>query len=305
MSTVAVDPAGQHRKDRCPAVAFAPYAARGSGRLAAVAADRAAGAGAAAARQQPADPMDAAGARESGCCCSPGARARGCARRRPWCRPSAVAGVAGLALVVLVALLQMAPYLPRDWQHPLWLQAAGVLGDQARGRISVNPHVTGTALMLLLTYAGVFWLALQLSRSAGRRAPDRAGPGARRPRLRAYGLLVFLLDLSMVLWWRKWTWMTGLTSSFVNRNTYATYAGLGLLCAVGLLITTVYRDLRSRRFRRLPWRVRLRADHLARLVAGRRRVCLALRVDPDGSRGGVASSAVALAVLIAASARPG
>ena len=115
----------------------------------------------------------------------------------------------------------------------------------------------------------------------------------------AYGLLVFLLDLNMVLWWRKWTWMTGVTSSFVNRNSYATYAGLGLLCAVGLLITTVYRDWRSRRFRRLPWRVRLMRITWRGwwLVGGA--VCLAFALILTRSRGGVASSAAGLAVLVA------
>ena len=109
---------------------------------------------------------------------------------------------------------------------------------------------------------------------------------------------MFLLELNMVLWWRKWTWMTGLTSSFVNRNTYATYAGLGLLCAVGLLITTVYRDLRSRRLRRLPWRARLmRITWQGWWVVGAV-LCLAFALILTRSRGGVTSSAVALAVLI-------
>ena len=110
----------------------------------------------------------------------------------------------------------------------------------------------------------------------------------------------------MVLWWRKWTWMTGLTSSFVNRNTYATYAGLGLLCAVGLLITTVYRDLRSRRLRRLPWRVRLMRITWRGwwLVGGV--LCLAFALLLTRSRGGVASSAAgACRADRRASARPG
>ena len=207
--------------------------------------------------------------------------------------------VVGLVLVAGIALLQMTALSPRAWQHPLWVQAGAVLGPQVGGRISVNPHETGTSLMRLLSYAGVFWLALQLGREphGARRIVQAiaiAGLG-----YAVYGLLVFLLDLQLVLWWRKWTWMTGVTSSFVNRNSYATYAGLGLICTVGLLITTVYRDWRSRRFRRLPWRVRLLRITWRGwwLVGGT--VCLAFALLLTGSRAGVASSASGLAVLVA------
>jgi O-antigen ligase len=207
--------------------------------------------------------------------------------------------IAGLALVVVVALLQMAALTPRPWQHPLWLQAGAVLGGQIGGRISVNPHETGTALMRLLSYAGVFWLALQLGaqpHGARRIVQAIALAGLAYA---AYGLLVFLLDLNLVLWWRKWTWFNGVTSSFVNRNSYATYAGLGLICIVGLLITTVYRDFRSRRFRRLPWRVRLvRITWRGWWLVGGA-VCLAFALLLTGSRAGVASSAAGLAVLVA------
>ena len=206
--------------------------------------------------------------------------------------------LAGLALVVLLALLQIAPLTPRAWHHPLWLEAAGVLGDQVSGRISVDPHATGTALMLLLTNAAVFWLALQLGREAqgARRivqAIALAGLG-----YAGYGLIVLLLDLNLVLWWRNWTGMTGVTSSFVNRNSYATYAGLGLLCALGLLITTVWRDLRSRRLRRLPWRVRVgritwRGWWLVAAV-----VAVAFALILTRSRAGVTSSAIGVAVLL-------
>jgi O-antigen ligase len=205
----------------------------------------------------------------------------------------------GLSLVVLVALLQMAPLAPRPWQHPLWLQASAVLGDAAAGRISVNPYETGTALMRLLSYAGVFWLALQFSRQPhGARRIVQAIALAGLV-YAAYGLSVFVLDLNLVLWWHKWTWMTGVTSSFVNRNSYATYAGLGLLCTVGLLITSVYRDFRSLRFRLLPWRVRLmritwRGWWLVGAV-----ILLALALLLTRSRAGVASSAAGLAVLVA------
>ncbi len=194
--------------------------------------------------------------------------------------------IAGLALVVGVALLQMAALTPRPWQHPLWLQAGAVLGGQIGGRISVNPHETGTALMRLLSYAGVFWLALQLGaqpHGARRIVQAIALAGLAYA---AYGLLVFLLDLNLVLWWRKWTWINGVTSSFVNRNSYATYAGLGLIC--------IGRPADHDRVPRLAQPALSApalagpagADHLARLVAGRRRGLPGVRPAPDGLPGG-------------------
>lgn len=204
----------------------------------------------------------------------------------------------GFALVMVVVVVQVVPFTPRAWHHPLWLEAAGALGSDVVGRISVDPYQTGTAAMLLLADAGVFWLALQLSRSAtvaGQivRILVLAGLG-----YALYGLVAHLLDLGTILWWKRWYPFLGLSSTFVNRNSYATYAGLGLLCAVGLLITTTYRDLARAARRRVPWRRRLLRLTWRQWWVMAAVMALAFALVLTRSRAGVASSAVGLAVLI-------
>lgn len=48
----------------------------------------------------------------------------------------------------------------------------------------------------------------------------------------AYGFAVFVSGNETVLWYEKWAGYDSLTSSFVNRNSYAAYAGLGLQCLI-------------------------------------------------------------------------
>jgi len=48
-----------------------------------------------------------------------------------------------------------------------------------------------------------------------------------------YGIIMQALDIQYVLWFEKWAYQGFVTSTFVNKNSYATYAGLGLLCSAG------------------------------------------------------------------------
>ncbi len=129
------------------------------------------------------------------------------------------------------------------WHHPLWLSAANVLGLDLPGRISLDPEATLASLTRLLAYGGVFWLALQYGRNE-----DRARQGLLVLCLAGlayacYGLVVQLTGMGTVLWHDKIRYTNDLTSSFVNRNSYATYAGLGLLVATALIFRTILASL--------------------------------------------------------------
>ncbi len=208
--------------------------------------------------------------------------------------------LAGFALVLAAIDLQILPFLPRSWHHPIWLEAAAVLGDEAQGAVSVDRHATGTAAMRLLTYAGVFWLAVQLGRirdGAPRIIRALAFIGLAYA---VYGLLAYFSGLDAGLWWLRGARGRVVTSTFVNRNHYATYAGLGLLCAAGLLINMVaggYRASTKNRptLRRLLLRITAYGWWLIAAVA-----CLALALVMTASRAGFASSAIGLATLLGA-----
>lgn len=47
-----------------------------------------------------------------------------------------------------------------------------------------------------------------------------------------YGFIVFVTGNDHVLWYEKWASPGALTSTFVNRNSFAAYAGIGLQCLI-------------------------------------------------------------------------
>ena len=206
--------------------------------------------------------------------------------------------LAGFGLVLGVIDVQVLSFLPHSWYHPVWLEASAVLGPDMRGGISVDGHATGTATMRLLTYVGVFWLAVQLGRTrdgAPRIIQALAFIGLAYA---IYGLFAYFSGLDVWLWWHRGAWGRVVTSTFVNRNHYATYAGLGLLCAAGLLTTSVARQLNSapgrrRSFARVLFQTTGRGWWLIAAV-----VCLALALVMTASRAGFASSAIGLATLL-------
>lgn len=143
----------------------------------------------------------------------------------------------GLFTAVLLWIgLQACPWVPSSWHHPLWTDARAALGDPAVGAISIDPDTTLLVLMRLATYGAVFWLALQLCRDYRRAnqalwAIAMAGVG-----YAAYGIGVQTSGSQSILLTEKWAYQTVLTSTLVNRNHYAIYAGLGLIVSFGLLI---------------------------------------------------------------------
>ena len=144
------------------------------------------------------------------------------------------------ALAMIWAVVQATSAAPAQWHHPLWSAAGAVLGTALPGSISANPAETVDATIRLTTYAAVYYLAMNFCRDA--RNAERAlrsialGAGA----YAAYGITAYLSGTETILWVAKTSYLGDLTGTFVNRNSYATFAGLGLVAATALLV----RDLR-------------------------------------------------------------
>lgn len=147
---------------------------------------------------------------------------------------------------------------PEAWHHPLWSVSAEVqaragaegpgtaapaIADSATGAdltgpgaISLAPDDTWTALMRLLSYGLAFFLAFQLCREAARaRALFRA--------LAGIGLLASVYGLASYwggpdghrfLFFWEMDWRPAVHGTFVNRNHFATWLGLCLLCLLAL-----------------------------------------------------------------------
>lgn len=207
---------------------------------------------------------------------------------------------AGFAAVVLWIFFQASPLAPEAWHHPLWRDAARALDTPLAGSISIDPAGTLTALMRLLAYAGVFWLALQL----GRRAENAtrmvwtvalAGVG-----YSVYGLVVQFGGLDTILWYERWAYNDSLTSTFVNRNSFATYAGISLIAITALIVTMMRRDAPVELFTAAGarWFIEQLTGRLGILLVMALATASALLLTH--SRGGMISALVGLLVLAGA-----
>lgn len=206
---------------------------------------------------------------------------------------------AAFLVLALWLALQASSLLPRAMQHPSWQEMRDTLGVEVAGSLALVPDRAWTALMRLLSYATAFWLALHLLRRRG--LADRflwtlvvAGVG-----YAVYGLIVHLGNLKEILWIDKYSYWESLTSTFINRNSYAAYAGMGLVVTVGLLLEQMRQiDLPAG----LGWRGRLVLflDQLGFTVWALAAAFLVLLAALllTGSRGGLLATLVGLIAVV-------
>ena len=101
--------------------------------------------------------------------------------------------------------------------------------------------------MRVLTYGAVFWLALQWGRDRERARNILVALVLAGVAYGFYGLVMYLGEYRMVLWVEDAPYGAHVTSTFINRNSYATYAVLGLLCTAGLYLESFFKALHSGR----------------------------------------------------------
>lgn len=154
-------------------------------------------------------------------------------------------GLLAWLLAALWAVLQQGTALPSGWTHPLHLETQALIGRQSPLTISLDTVETGTAIMRFLTYGAVFWLAARFCRDTERARITLQSFAIAATVYASYGLAVHFAGWEMILWFDKWTYRTNLVSTFVNRNSYATYAGLGALCTATLAFRSLARGFHA------------------------------------------------------------
>jgi O-antigen ligase len=212
---------------------------------------------------------------------------------------------AGLfAAVVVWIWLQIATW-PAAMAHPIWAMASDALDRPLAGSISVNRDLTMLALVRLLTAASVFWVALQLCRDARRAVALIKSVAAIACLYAVWGLIDFALKAGRLPWLEGPSASGYLSSTFINRNSFATYAGVGLVAICGLIVR-LYR--REGTIVEGPARVRIASfieitgQRGAALLGGAFLILVALLLT--GSRGGIIATGLGLLVLAAVSFRP-
>jgi len=144
--------------------------------------------------------------------------------------------------VVLWIVIQNATWTPAFLHHPIWAMAAEALERPVEGSISANRDLTTLALVRLMTAASVFWLALQLCRDRSRARAFMTAIAAIVSGYAAYGLFAFATASGPVTWLGDTAVRGFVTSTFVNRNHFATYAGIGLVVSCGLILRLFRRN---------------------------------------------------------------
>lgn len=139
------------------------------------------------------------------------------------------------AAVVFWIFVQTSLSAPVGFQHPIYQMAADALGVDVPGSLSVDRDATALALLRLLTAGSVFWLCLQLCRDPERAHMLLQAIGTIGAVYAAFGLLDLALGGTMLGFEPTWAGHF-VRSTFVNKNSFATYAGLALLANVGLLM---------------------------------------------------------------------
>lgn len=143
--------------------------------------------------------------------------------------------VAGPALLYLSALgwalLQIWPGLFPQWADPAWQ-----LVPEALPRISSDPVAGAHSLMRLALYGMIFWIIVRAATHAKRAKAMLVTIAFFSTGLAAFGLFAALIGWNPVLGEDA----TGrVSATFVNRNSYATYAIFGLLANLGLYLSRI------------------------------------------------------------------
>ena len=219
-------------------------------------------------------------------------------KRHPVAIKQIKAPAALFAAVVLWILIQNTTWTP-DWlHHPIWQMTADALQRPIEGSISVNRELTSLALLRLITAASVFWIAMQLCRDEARAGFLLWSIAIIICAYTTYGILAFGLTPGRILWFET-SFARGLaTSTFINPNSFAAYAGVGLIAICGLILRLYRHEFTavggSVRFRIATF-IEITGQKGLALFGGAFIILVALLLS--GSRGGIAATAFGLFVL--------
>jgi O-antigen ligase len=148
-------------------------------------------------------------------------------------------------LIIAWGLLQTQSFMPADWHHPLWQEAAKELNKPIHGSIGLWHDEAFFALSRMITYicAGILGYIFAQDVSRARlmmRALWYSGIA-----LCTYGYFNIITGTEKVWWLDKPQYQGDLTSTFISKNHFAIYAALVLLCGCALLYQSWRNDLRA------------------------------------------------------------
>ncbi|WP_299438028.1 O-antigen ligase [uncultured Rhodospira sp.] len=174
------------------------------------------------------------------------------------------------------SLVQAAPGFGVALPH--WEGIRALTGHPAWGSLSITPGATAEAALRLAGYGAAAWLGAAVL--AGQHARHRVVQALAliTGALAVYALIVQSTGSYTIWWWDKWIYQDVTTATFVNRNAYCVYAGVGVAAAM------LAAETATRTHAKWMWRVLAGVGLLAAVLTE--------------SRWGLASVGAGLAVLV-------
>jgi O-antigen ligase len=203
------------------------------------------------------------------------------------------------ALTCVWILMQANTWIPAWLENPIYQYGRETLSIDLPGSITINRALTYMALLRLLTEGAVFWLFLQLCRSPQRAHWTVQAVAIIGMAYAIYGIIAFFVFPGTILWLTKYAYLDSVTSTFINRNSYATYVGIGLVCALACTFSAYVRSATSvgrSALRRAAAFVASSAGPAGWWLVGS--FILGLALVRTGSRGGILASVAGLLALV-------
>jgi O-antigen ligase len=138
-------------------------------------------------------------------------------------------------VAVLWCFVQATFPISETLAHPAWNDAGHLLGEPVSLVLSVNPEASLAGAMRLTGYGFVFLLCYQFAGDEPRAIRLLALIAAAGAIYSIYGVALELSGSGFVLWYERAFEVGNLSSTFPNRNAFASYATLCLLSGFMLL----------------------------------------------------------------------
>lgn len=151
------------------------------------------------------------------------------------------------ALAMLWGFLQTQSFMPSDWHHPIWQDAAQALNKPLEGSIALWRGEAFFSLNRLITYIVAGILGYVFGQECGRAKLMVKALWYSGIALCIYGYFNVATDSTKVLWVEKLQYEHDLTSTFFSKNHFAIYAALVLLCGCCLFYQSWRKELRETR----------------------------------------------------------
>lgn len=124
--------------------------------------------------------------------------------------------------------------------NPLWKIAGDVLNTTLEASITPDRYKTLDALMRIISYGSAFWIALQLGRSTTTAYRILKAILIAGAIYAAYGMIDHFSGSEHVLIFPKDVYIGSVTATFINKNSYATYAAICSIICLAFLTNKVF-----------------------------------------------------------------